>query len=198
MAAQISSVYDINTSFEEVEEEKGKEDRMETQVKKKVLAQMEASCEDKVMDSSPQFPPKPLATPTSASVPSAKSTAIIVDLYAVGHALLNKAQATTGETVPFLHQIKLEGPKEKLVRIQALFNDGAMVAAMCSSVFAKVKHRLDNIQLSSKWLCMANGTIINSKAKWSETIELNGVRTEGQFEVFNSTGEWVFYSANQC
>jgi hypothetical protein len=39
---------------------------------------------------------------------------------------------------------------------------------------------------------MANGTIINSKAKWSGMIKLNVVRAEGQFEVFNSAGGWAF------
>ncbi|KAG1756390.1 uncharacterized protein EDB91DRAFT_1241464 [Suillus paluster] len=39
---------------------------------------------------------------------------------------------------------------------------------------------------------MANGTIVNSEAKWSGTIELNGVRAQGQFKVFNSAGGWAF------
>jgi RNase H-like domain found in reverse transcriptase/Reverse transcriptase (RNA-dependent DNA polymerase) len=166
--------------------------RIETQDEEKVLVRMEASCEDRMLEPSPQSPLEPLAISTSAPVPSATSTASIVDLYAAGHVLLNKAQAETGEAVPFLHQIKLEGPKGELVRVQALFDDGAMVAAMCSSIFAKVKHRLDNILPSAKRLRMANGTIINSEARWSGTIELNGVRAEGQFEVFDSAGGWAF------
>ncbi|KIK31830.1 hypothetical protein CY34DRAFT_59689, partial [Suillus luteus UH-Slu-Lm8-n1] len=73
-----------------------------------------------------------------------------------------------------------------------LFDDGAMVAAMCSSIFHKIKHRLHNWSLSSRKLHMANGKIINAEAKWSGTIDINGIQAEGNFEVFDSGGGWAF------
>lgn len=134
---------------------------------------------------------EPLVTPDAHVSPTTNETDI-VDLYTAGHASLNKAQMRTGEAVPFIHQVKLEGPNGELVRIWALFDDGAMVPAMCSSIFDKVKHRLHNFQPSVKRLRMANGTIVASEAQWSGIIELDGVRTRGQFEVFNSGGGWAF------
>lgn len=134
---------------------------------------------------------EPLVTPDAHVSPTTNETDI-VDLYTAGHASLNKAQMRTGEAVPFIHQVKLEGPNGELVRIRALFDDGAMVPAMCSSIFDKVKHRLHNFQPSVKHLRMANGTIVASEAQWSGIIELDGVRTRGQFEVFNSGGGWAF------
>jgi hypothetical protein len=39
---------------------------------------------------------------------------------------------------------------------------------------------------------MANGNIVSADAKWSGTIEINGIRAKGDFEVFNSGGGWAF------
>ncbi|KAG2336352.1 hypothetical protein BDR05DRAFT_896846, partial [Suillus weaverae] len=94
--------------------------------------------------------------------------------------------------VPFIHQITLNRPKGEAVRVRALFDDGAMVAAMCTSVFDKVKHRLGNWSPSEKKLRMANGSIVNSDAKWLGIIEVGGVQVKGEFEVFNSGGGWAF------
>jgi hypothetical protein len=60
----------------------------------------------------------------------------IVDLYSVGYEQKKKT------TLPFIHMLSLEGPKGKVVRIRGLFDDGALVNAMCSTVFDKVKRRL--------------------------------------------------------
>jgi hypothetical protein len=105
-----------------------------------VLACEEAPRED--IDSSicPEFPAIPIVTCVQASF----DTINIVDLYSVGHVETMKEQLETKEAVPFIHQITLEGPRGEAVRIRALFDDGAMVAAMCMSIFDKIKHRLDN------------------------------------------------------
>ncbi|KAG2337901.1 hypothetical protein BDR05DRAFT_831032, partial [Suillus weaverae] len=94
--------------------------------------------------------------------------------------------------VPFIHQITLEGLKGEAVRVRALFDDGAMVAAMCTSIFNKVKHRLANWGPSERKLRMVNGNIVNANVKWSGTIEIDGVRANGDFKVFNSGGGWAF------
>ncbi|KIJ66664.1 hypothetical protein HYDPIDRAFT_59664, partial [Hydnomerulius pinastri MD-312] len=93
---------------------------------------------------------------------------------------------------PFLHSITLQGPKGEQTRVRALFDDGAMVGAMCSSIFHAVKHRLHNWNPSKQRLRMANGTVIRSEACWQGTIEIGNVRAEGTFEVFNSGGGWAF------
>ncbi|KAG1725895.1 uncharacterized protein EDB91DRAFT_1254580 [Suillus paluster] len=150
----------------------------ETHTGTDVLACTEAPCEDQMIQTSPQVPLAPLVTP-DAHVSLTTNKTDIVDLYTAGHASLNKAQIGTGEAVPFIHQVKLKGPNGELVRIQALFDDGAMVPAMCSSIFNKVKHRLQNFSPSTKRLRMANGTIVTSEAQWSGVIELNGWRWLG-------------------
>ena len=56
----------------------------------------------------------------------------IVDLYAVQ----NKANEThEKETRPFIHQIKLHGPKGEIVWVWGLFDNGAMVDAMSTETF---------------------------------------------------------------
>jgi hypothetical protein len=50
-----------------------------------------------------------------------------------------------------------------------------MVAAMCTSIFDKVKHCLDNWSPSERKLRMANGNIVKADAKWSGIIEINGI-----------------------
>ena len=82
----------------------------------------------------------------------------IVDLYSVGYEQKKKA------TLPFIHMLSLEGPKGEVVRIRGLFDDGALVNAMCSSVFEKVKKRLGRGIPSKRQLRMANGSVIPSEA----------------------------------
>ncbi|KAG2752854.1 hypothetical protein P692DRAFT_20723185, partial [Suillus brevipes Sb2] len=156
--------------------------------RKTVLVCEEAPREDIDPSIRPKFPAIPIVTCVQAS----SDTIDIVDLYSVGHVETTKEQLETKEAVPFIHQITLEGPRGEAVRIRALFDDGAMVAAMCTSIFDKIKHRLDNWGPSERKLRMANGNIVNADAKWSGTIEINGIRAKGDFEVFNSGGGWAF------
>ncbi|KAJ8585783.1 hypothetical protein M405DRAFT_744702, partial [Rhizopogon salebrosus TDB-379] len=101
-----------------------------------------------------------------------------------------------GEThqncLPFLQHVSFAGPQGEIVRVKALFDEGAMVSAMCTSVFEQVKHRLGNWVPSTKRLRMANGTIVPSKAVWRGEVTINGISTQGEFEVFNSGGGWKF------
>ena len=74
----------------------------------------------------------------------------------------------------------------------ALFDGGAMVAAMCTSIFYKVQHCLGNSAPSKCLLQMANGVIEPSKRWWEGLIKLGNVTANGQFEVFDSRGGWGF------
>ena len=71
-------------------------------------------------------------------------------------------------------------------------DDGAMQEVVSSTMFKKVKHRLGTILLSSQLLCLANGAVVQSEARWKGEIEVNGVSTKVTFEVFNSGGKWDF------
>ena len=109
-----------------------------------------------------------------------------VDLYAVGH------ERKVKETLPFIHIIKFEGPQGEVVRIRGLFDGGALVNVMCSTVFDKVKKRLRSGVTSKLKLRMANGSIIPSEVHWEGYVNLGGVRAKIAFEVFDSGGNWAF------
>ena len=51
-----------------------------------------------------------------------------------------RSRCSQGVEMPFKQGIQLYGPKGEIVRVEGLFNGGAMVAAICTSVFEKVKH----------------------------------------------------------
>ena len=92
-----------------------------------------------------------------------------------------------------MHWIWLHRPQGEVVRVNVLFDGGAMVGAMCSSVFDKVKHRLHGqAKPSSRLLRMSNGIVIQSKAVLKGMLELKGICMEGEFEVFDSGGGWKF------
>jgi hypothetical protein len=117
----------------------------------------------------------------------------IVDLYEVGHKTITRAICNDAATeIPFAHQIKIHGLQGEVVRLPALFDGAAMVAAMCTSLFNLVKHRLGSWQPSQKLLRMANGTIVPSQARWEGAIQLVNVTIRGSFEVFDSGGSWAF------
>ena len=93
---------------------------------------------------------------------------------------------------PFLHQVLFNGPNGEIVRVRGLFDDGAMVGVMDLNVFSKVKGRLGCVTPSKRRLRMANGVIIPSLAHWRGWITLGTIKAEGEFEVFDSGGEWAF------
>ena len=109
----------------------------------------------------------------------------IVNLYHANHPKITKSIAME-EEVPFIHNIQILGPKGEIIRVRALFDGGAMVAAMCTSIFYKVQHCLGNSAPSKHLLRMANGVIEPSKRRWEGLIKLGNVMANGQFEVFNS------------
>ena len=79
-----------------------------------------------------------------------------------------------------------------MVRIRGLFDDGALVNVMCSSVFNKIKKRLSSGVNSKRQLRMANGSIVPSEAHWEGPVNLGGIHTTIAFEVFDSGGNWAF------
>ena len=116
----------------------------------------------------------------------------ITDLYSVGHESVTRTMCNQGVEMPFKQGIQLYGPKGEKVRVEGLFDGGAMVAAMCTSVFEKVKHRLGTWVPSKKRLRMVNGIIVPSQASWRGIINLGCVEARGEFEVFDSGGGWAF------
>jgi hypothetical protein len=108
----------------------------------------------------------------------------VIDLYTV--------RGSEDAARPLIHEVQLLGPQGEIVQVRAIFDDGAMICAMSTSVFEQVKHRLRAWKPSTRVLRMANGTAARSEAIWSGTVELDGVKTTGTFEVFDSAGGWSF------
>ena len=95
------------------------------------------------------------------------------------------------ESQPFVLGIKLHGPKGEIVRLKGVFDDGAMISAIDSGVFEKIRKRLNKVGPLDRLLHMVNGTIVPSGGKWKGTVEVCGVRREGVFEIFPSGGTWA-------
>src|SRR5271168_706598 len=113
----------------------------------------------------------------------------IVDLFDIG---ADTEKGRINETKPFRHRVHLHGPDGRTVRVWANIDDGAMREVMSSTTFEKVKHKLGRVKPSMQLLRVANGVIVQSKARWEGEIEVNGVRTDVGFEVFDSGGKWEF------
>jgi hypothetical protein len=93
---------------------------------------------------------------------------------------------------PFVHKVQLLGPKGEIVRVHAVFNDGAMICMMCSQIYKKVKHRLQGWKPSKCVLHMANRVLVKSQAMWTGKVRLGSIQAEGTIEVFNSSRGWLF------
>jgi len=134
--------------------------------------------------------PSSPVSPNNVHTTSDNST--LIDLYCVGDGdkmweMLSQKEA------PFTQWLLLHGPQGEVVRVKALFDGGAMVGAMCASFFKKIQHRLQGqTKVSNRRLCVANGVIVPSQSVWSRTLELGGLRAEGEFEIFDSGGGWEF------
>ena len=116
----------------------------------------------------------------------------LIDLYSVGHETVVREMCNIGSEVPFKHALQIKGPQGEIVRVSALFDGVAMVAAMCQSVFERVKHKLGTWMKSEKLLRMANKVIIPLQAIWLGMMQIGDVEVEGSFEVFDSKGGWAF------
>ncbi|KIK31958.1 hypothetical protein CY34DRAFT_47488, partial [Suillus luteus UH-Slu-Lm8-n1] len=111
----------------------------------------------------------------------------VSDLYSAAENDKGKQQCA-----PFLHYTSFLGLHGEIVRVKALFNEGAMTSVMCASVFDNVKHRLGNWHPSSKHLRMADGAVVQSEAVWKGEVSIGGIQAQGEFEVLCSRGGWKF------
>lgn len=142
-----------------------------------VPAHIESPCGDKDLDSTACTPPNELQ---------------IVDLYTVGSEEPNEFEISPLPEVPFIHGIAVNGPRGSVVRVRGVFDSGAMVNAMCSAIYDKIKHRLAPLRPSTRRLRMANGSIIPSVGRWVGDISLGSATVACSFEVFPSGGSWGF------
>ena len=76
----------------------------------------------------------------------------LIDLYSVGHEIVMRRMCNKGVEVLFIYALQIKGLQGEIVRVSGPFNSAAMVAAMCQSIFEKVKHRLGTWKKSEKLL----------------------------------------------
>lgn len=126
----------------------------------------------------------------SAIVPASVEQCDVIDLYLMEDAKNNNDKIQ--DCAPFLQFTSFIGPQGEIVRVQALFDEGAMTSVMCISIFEWVKHWLGNWGPSTKWLRMANGAIIQSEMVWRGEVIIRGVKAHREFEVLRSGGRWKF------
>ena len=121
----------------------------------------------------------------SSNVITQTSEHDIINLYTVGASAEN-----TKVMQPFIHQVKLQGTKRGTVYIQGLFDEGALVNSICSSIFKKLQHLLGHLQLSNKTLRMADGNRVKLHGQWVGEVGLGGNKVQATFEIFPSGKGW--------
>ena len=112
----------------------------------------------------------------------------LADIYTMGSESKGKELE---ESQLFVHGVKLHGPKEEIVRLKGVFDDGAMINTMDSGVFKKIEQRLSEVTPSDWLLQMADGMIMPSVGRWSGTIEVCGIQRNSMFKLFLSGGSWA-------
>ncbi|KAG2135238.1 uncharacterized protein EDB93DRAFT_1107202 [Suillus bovinus] len=126
-------------------------------------------CEEATYEDYHQGPVETIIDREPCSVSALDDQCNVSDLYSTAEEKDNKQWY-----LPFLQYTSFLGPQGKVVRVKALFNEGAMMSIMCSSVFNNVKHRLWNWTPSTKRLCMVNGAIVQLEAMWKGEVVIGG------------------------
>jgi hypothetical protein len=96
--------------------------------------------------------PKPADLSIQLRIPNVHHTNIeytIIDLYAVHPESRN---ARRRGVKPFIHQIKLHGPRKETTHVWGLFDNGAMVDVMSTKMYLQVKHKLAPLGASTRRL----------------------------------------------
>ncbi|KAJ3898378.1 hypothetical protein F5879DRAFT_774732, partial [Lentinula edodes] len=93
---------------------------------------------------------------------------------------------------PFSMGIGLKDNEGRAATVEAMVDDGAMVAAMDTRVYKSLRSKIGGWKPTQRKFRMANGTIVPGEARWEGHINVKGVEVDGEFEVFDSGGSWKF------
>jgi len=93
-------------------------------------------------------------------------------------------------TRPFIHAVELKGERKIPVKIKGLFDDGALVNAICKMTFPSLKRVLGEPTPSTRTLQMADGTHVPSSGRWFGDITIGDWMLKTWFEIFPSGGGW--------
>ncbi|KAJ3902955.1 hypothetical protein F5879DRAFT_804480, partial [Lentinula edodes] len=93
---------------------------------------------------------------------------------------------------PFSMDISLKDSEGKHAEVEAMVDDGAMVAAMDVAVYEELRDKLGGWEPTERKFRMANGSVVPGTAHWKGRVSVKGVEEDGGFEVFDSGGSWKF------
>ncbi|KAJ3845741.1 hypothetical protein EV368DRAFT_90179, partial [Lentinula lateritia] len=88
--------------------------------------------------------------------------------------------------------INLKDGEGRQVKVEAMVDDGAMVAAMDTRVYEYMREAMGGWTSTRKKFRMANSSVIPGTVCWTGCVSIQGVEVEGAFEVFDSGGSWKF------
>ncbi|KAJ3859531.1 hypothetical protein EV359DRAFT_86298, partial [Lentinula novae-zelandiae] len=119
------------------------------------------------------------------NVPSFLDESNILEVYSVRN-------GESHVSVPFSMNIGLRDSEGKQAAVEAMVDDGAMVAAMDTKVYESLRSELGGWRPTKRKFRMANGTVVLGETSWVGCINVQGVEVDGEFEVFDSGGSWKF------
>jgi hypothetical protein len=90
----------------------------------------------------------------------------------------------------FVHLVGLKGEAGGVIKVDGLFDEGAMVNSICKDKFSSMKGALGKLTASEKALRMADSTIVPSHRQWSGGVTLGGRTAKAAFKIFPSGGGW--------
>ncbi|KAJ3710025.1 hypothetical protein C8R42DRAFT_597829, partial [Lentinula raphanica] len=114
-----------------------------------------------------------------------ESNADIVDIYKVH-------DDESHRTTPFRLVLTLKDEKGRYADVEAMVDDGAMIAAIDTKIYESIRSELGGWRSSTKKLRMANGRIVKAEAEWSGQVEVGKAKVKADCVVFDSGGGWGF------
>ena len=91
---------------------------------------------------------------------------------------------------PFTHEATLMDEFGHLITVKGLFDDGAMIGAMSTTLFRRIRNKLQGWHASTKYLRMANGVTEPATSSWKGRLQINTITIDVTLQVFDSGGNW--------
>ncbi|KAJ3804357.1 hypothetical protein F5876DRAFT_83317 [Lentinula aff. lateritia] len=93
---------------------------------------------------------------------------------------------------PFSMDISLSNFDGRQAAVEAMVDDSAMVAAMDVAVYERLRTTIGGWEPTQQKFRMANGSVVPGTARWKGHVSVQGMKVDGEFEVFDSGGGWKF------
>ncbi|KAJ7091630.1 hypothetical protein C8R44DRAFT_531971, partial [Mycena epipterygia] len=91
---------------------------------------------------------------------------------------------------PFMQRMSFMGPRGERVRVRALWDGGAQVSALSTAFYQARARRLGPALPPRRRLRMADGRVVDEYGQWNGEFEVEDVRGNCTFEIFDGGGGW--------